>query len=290
MKVEYGTDGMATVHRDGQVLGGWDPAPGGNEWQITQQIFQQDGGVVYSSQWGGWVPHEHDPLQGCPQSGGNIDGSHFSVSNLRISGSVVHGPEPSRCSSPSPSPPSPSPAPAPTPAGQCQVSDCKNNDGTNLKSTAESASSADQCCDKCKSATGCVGWTWVKDNGECWLKSSVSAARDDDCGCCVTSGTYSAPAPVPSPAPTPVPMPSPVPTPTDCPGGSLANCIKGCPTDATVFQICVAECDKRCESATSCTGGDDGSSLETCVKGCPSDSYMDCVTCCSGKFPSMLML
>jgi hypothetical protein len=65
----------------------------------------------------------------------------------------------------------------------------------------------------------------------------------------------------------------------------LEACIKDCPSDSSsVFALCVNECNERC--GESCTGGDDGADLETCVKGCPSESFSDCVTCCSGKFPS----
>merc|ERR1712110_26691 len=56
----------------------------------------------------GWVPVAEGGTSG------NLPGSHFSVRNLRIKGSVVQGPEPARCS-PAPSPPSPSP-PSPSPS------------------------------------------------------------------------------------------------------------------------------------------------------------------------------
>merc|ERR1712110_277868 len=61
--------------------------------------------------WTGWVP-------GSCGGGGNLDASTFSVSNLRITGKVVQGPEPTRCApaptpAPTPSPPTPTP---PTPA------------------------------------------------------------------------------------------------------------------------------------------------------------------------------
>jgi hypothetical protein len=64
----------------------------------------------------------------------------------------------------------------------------------------------------------------------------------------------------------------------------LEACIKACPTEASVFALCVNECNERCSE--SCTGADDGADLEHCVKGCPSEGFSDCVTCCSGKFPS----
>merc|ERR1711862_1002659 len=144
------------------------------------------------------------------------------------------------------------------PGGMCQTFVGKNNFGTNVKTSADSTSSADQCCSICAQTSGCVGYTWVHDNRECWLKSAVEAPRDDECGGCVTSGTYSAPTPAPTPG---------------CPGGSLAACITSCPSDPAVFQVCVDECTKRCSS--SCTGGDDGDNLKTCMEGCPSEKYAD---------------
>merc|ERR1711967_224810 len=102
----------------------------------------------------------------------------------------------------------------------------KNNDGTNLESSARNTGSAEDCCSQCSSHSGCVGYTWVHANNECWLKSAVGPARDDECGGCVTSGSYTAPAPAPTPpAPSPTPSPSPAPSPSGCPGGSLEACI-----------------------------------------------------------------
>merc|ERR1712087_262922 len=49
------------------------------------------GAVLYSSQWTGWVP-------GNCGGDGNLGASTFSVSNLKIKGTVVQGPEPRRCS------------------------------------------------------------------------------------------------------------------------------------------------------------------------------------------------
>jgi len=283
MKVEYGNDGKFTITRDGQQISGdgLQPAASGSDWGIVQSNYNNNGAVIYSSQWtGDWVPADF-----CGGGPGDLGGSHFSISNLRVSGSVVQGPEPQKCSGPQPSP-SPSPTPSPSPGGTCQTMVGKNNDGTNLQSTAINTGSADACCSQCASHDGCVGYTWVHDNNECWLKSAVGPARDDGCGGCVTSGTYTAPAPAPSPAPTPTPTPTPTPSPSPsgCPGGSLEACIKECPTEASVFALCVNECNERCSE--SCTGGDDGADLQTCVKGCPSEGFSDCVTCCSGKFPS----
>jgi hypothetical protein len=79
----------------------------------------------------------------------------------------------------------PSPSPSP-PAGQCSIEVGKNNDGTNLQDAADHTGSAEECCSKCSSASGCVGFTWVHGTEECWLKSSLSGLRDDSD---VTSGS-----------------------------------------------------------------------------------------------------
>merc|ERR1711948_188202 len=70
-----------TFHTD---PGGGDPGNVGGE--MTSR-----GAVLYSSQWTGWVP-------GSCGGDGNLGASTFSVSNLKIQGSVIHGPEPRRCS------------------------------------------------------------------------------------------------------------------------------------------------------------------------------------------------
>lgn len=194
MKVEYGNDGKFTITRDGKVLSGdsLDPAASGSDWGVVKSTYESRGAVIYSSQWtGSWVPADF-----CGSGPGDLDGSHFRISNLKVSGTVVQGPEPQLCSGPQPSP-----SPSPTPGGQCSLMPGKNNGGANLKSSAEHTSSADACCSLCQSASGCAGFTWIHDNQECWLKSSVDSPIDD---AHATSGTVgNSPSPSPSPAPTP---------------------------------------------------------------------------------------
>jgi len=64
----------------------------GHEWSGNGMADQmrQHGAVLYSSQWTGWVP-------GSCGGDGNLGASTFSISNLKIQGSVVQGPEPRRC-------------------------------------------------------------------------------------------------------------------------------------------------------------------------------------------------
>jgi len=73
-----------------------------------QDVMTKFGAVFYSSQWTGWVP-------GSCGGDGNLGASSFSVSNVRIQGNVVQGPEPTKCAPvPTPTPTSP-PTPPPTP-------------------------------------------------------------------------------------------------------------------------------------------------------------------------------
>jgi len=95
MRIEHGEDGSWTTIRDGQVInaGTMSPTPGGNDWAVLRSAYQEKGAVIYSSEWQGWVP-----VEDCGTSG-NLPGSHFSISNLKIKGSVVQGPTPRACES-----------------------------------------------------------------------------------------------------------------------------------------------------------------------------------------------
>jgi len=92
MKVEHDGNGAWTITRDGQVMSGWNPDPSG-AWGYIKQMMQERGTVIYSSEWTGWVPADD-----CGTDAGDLYGSSFSISNLKIYGSVVQGPEPTECS------------------------------------------------------------------------------------------------------------------------------------------------------------------------------------------------
>jgi hypothetical protein len=93
MRIDYDKSGQFTVMRDGQVLNGYEPAPTADDFEILRSQHEQRGAVIYSSQWtGAWVPCED-----CGTGPGDVAGSSFSVTNLRISGAVVQGPNPTRC-------------------------------------------------------------------------------------------------------------------------------------------------------------------------------------------------
>lgn len=56
-------------------------------------VMASPGAIIYSSQWTGWVP-------GSCGGDGNLGASSFSVSNLKIQGKIVQGPEPAKCNEP----------------------------------------------------------------------------------------------------------------------------------------------------------------------------------------------
>lgn len=68
---------------------------GGNQHsgQGLKDVMAQYGGVIYSSQWQGWVPG------GSKCGSGDLGSSVFVVSNVKIRGNVVQGPEPNKCTS-----------------------------------------------------------------------------------------------------------------------------------------------------------------------------------------------
>jgi len=94
MKIEYDQSGAWTITRDGQVLGDWNPSPDGRAWNYMKQMHEERGTVIYSSEWTGWVP-----VDDCGTNPGDLYGSSVTISNLVVSGSVVQGPEPTKCQS-----------------------------------------------------------------------------------------------------------------------------------------------------------------------------------------------
>merc|ERR1711920_10583 len=104
IKASWNSDGtQATVTVNGNQHSG----------EGFQDVMSQYGAVIYSSQWTGWVP-------GNCGGDGNLGASSFGVSNLRIEGKVVQGPEPNKCApAPTPAPPAPTPAPPTPPSHGC---------------------------------------------------------------------------------------------------------------------------------------------------------------------------
>merc|ERR1712028_104706 len=118
VKAEFGTDGWMHTYFNGNEIGGFNPYPSSSAADFVRDTMNSRGVVFSSSQWTGWVPGP-----------GNVDGdvgnSRFSISNVRVSGSVVMGPEPPKCGG------GPSPPPSPPTPSMCEISVGKNNDGTN---------------------------------------------------------------------------------------------------------------------------------------------------------------
>lgn len=93
MRIEYGTDGSQTAYNNGAVMGGFNPAPGGSDWNIIRQEMESKGVLIYGSEWTGWVPVEDCGTSGC------LECSSYSISNIVVQGSVVQGPIPRTCGS-----------------------------------------------------------------------------------------------------------------------------------------------------------------------------------------------
>ena len=92
MKISYDANGTWNTYRNGVLVTPFSPAPSGSDWATLAQYYSQHGAVIYSSQWVGWVP-----VSDCGTSG-DLGASTFSVKNLRITGKVLQGPTPTKCS------------------------------------------------------------------------------------------------------------------------------------------------------------------------------------------------
>jgi len=75
------------------------PMPSAESKRNLTSTMQTVGVNFHSTQWHGWVPAREQ----CGDQGYNAS-STFSVSNVRIFGSVIFGPEPAECGAPSPPP------------------------------------------------------------------------------------------------------------------------------------------------------------------------------------------
>lgn len=108
VRADFSADGWMTVSVNGQVLDAstMNPTPAARDAAALASTMRSRGAVLESSQWSVWVPGS------C--GSGDLGSSKFTISNVRVSGSVVHGPRPRSCSGPSPAP-SPFPPPPPSP-------------------------------------------------------------------------------------------------------------------------------------------------------------------------------
>lgn len=95
LKITYDSYGGFKVYKNGIFAFSSDdllPKPTLAELQVIVDNYIKSGTVVYSSQWQGWVPAR----ESCP-TGGSLSTSNYGVSRLIITGSVVRGPEPTKC-------------------------------------------------------------------------------------------------------------------------------------------------------------------------------------------------
>lgn len=94
MKVSYDSIGRMTTIIDGKIYNysSISPPPTLSDLATITTAFKTRGALVYSSQWVGWVPF-------FPSCGGNgkLEGSVYTISNLKINGAVVQGPIPRKC-------------------------------------------------------------------------------------------------------------------------------------------------------------------------------------------------
>jgi len=233
VKAAFGTDGWMHITVNGNEMSSYNPYPSDNARGSVHDTMASVGVAIQSTQWHGWVPGD------CGDQGNNPN-SHFSVKNLKVSGSVIFGPTPPTCGGPSPTP-------SPTP-GMCSLLTGQNNNGVNLESAARTTTSAEDCCSQCSGAAGCKGYTWVH-NGECWLKSELGSLTADDF---VTSGTLND-QPTPSPSPTPSPTPGPTPAPTPGSGSCCFNDPTSCAA-VTDPHSCTVAGDGFCGEQSHCEG------------------------------------
>jgi hypothetical protein len=98
MKVMFDTNGRITAYRDGQLINGDNllPTPKTSDWEIIKNAYETKGAVIYSSMWVGWTCTCNKPCGG--NQNGNLDGSSYSIKNLKITGSIVQGPMATKCS------------------------------------------------------------------------------------------------------------------------------------------------------------------------------------------------
>jgi hypothetical protein len=97
VKAMFGEDGFMHTYFNGVEATNFGRHPSGNAVKNVQETLSRVGAKFESTQWYGWVPGD------CGDSG-KQPGSTFSISNLVVSGTVVMGPEPTRCEGPQPSP------------------------------------------------------------------------------------------------------------------------------------------------------------------------------------------
>jgi hypothetical protein len=91
-RVNWDENGFMHTSINGQENSNFSPYPSQNAIDNMRDTMSKVGVVFVSTQWTGWVP-------GAGSVKGDLDNSRFSVSNLKVNGQVLMGPEPAKCGS-----------------------------------------------------------------------------------------------------------------------------------------------------------------------------------------------
>ena len=94
VKADFSATGDVTISINGNPNSAYSPYPSHDSNDVVVSTMQSIGVVIESSMWTGWVPMDGD----CPGGDGNgLSSSVLKVSNVRVEGKVVQGPQPTIC-------------------------------------------------------------------------------------------------------------------------------------------------------------------------------------------------
>jgi hypothetical protein len=94
VKAEIATDGTTIVYLNGVANDQWNTQPSAASNDMVVKTMKSIGAVIESSQWFGWAPAEDR----CPSGDASgLDGSHVEIKNVKVLGTVVQGPVPTKC-------------------------------------------------------------------------------------------------------------------------------------------------------------------------------------------------
>jgi len=94
IKAVFGQDGSMTITMDGKPINNYSPFPSSASNSVVIKTMQSIGAVIESSQWFGWAPAQDQ----CPAGdAGNLANSELKITNVKVQGIVVQGPEPTKC-------------------------------------------------------------------------------------------------------------------------------------------------------------------------------------------------
>lgn len=94
IKAMFGTDGSLTVLMNGAPINPYAITPSAASNEVVVNTMKTVGAVIESSQWFGWAPAESQ----CPSGDkGGLTSSFVKIFNVTVSGTVLQGPEPTKC-------------------------------------------------------------------------------------------------------------------------------------------------------------------------------------------------